>query len=121
MTHFDAPGPVPPPPPPQQQQPPGTPAAPVLPYMGAPTPEQLNTRTIHLFRQQIHAVGGLWIIFGGLAVGVGLYFLNEQVQSARASGAGIVGPGNLVVGVLLAIGALWVVVGVFACMKQMWA
>src|SRR5687768_15136969 len=115
MTQYDPPGSVPPP------MPAAPPAPGVLPYM-TPVVPQVDTRMVKQFRQQIHAVGGLWILFGGLALGAGI-FLMMGGDLGRAGGSGGGGGGGagaaagietMLVAILLGLGALWLTVGIFS-------
>lgn len=69
-------------------------------------------RTIRDFRSQMLALGVAWILLGVLAGGVGAYLLAN-------------GPFGNLEQILLAIVAvsalLWLTLGTFTCLKQMWA
>jgi hypothetical protein len=57
------------------------------------------------FRQQIHALGGVWIIIGSL------FCLALRPTHTGTDSLWVLG----------AIGVVWLLLGVFACLKQMWA
>ncbi len=73
------------------------------------------------FRQQILALGVLWIIFGVFALAVGIFFLvaSDQPFFGRAR----VDPNDakLTGGILLLFSAIWFATGIGSCVKQIWA
>lgn len=79
----------------------------------------LDRSLIKKFRDQIHALGALWIIFGAIAAGVGAFVV-------VGAGMGLMGVQGAEIPaflpfLILGLGVMWVVVGVFTCVKQMWA
>jgi hypothetical protein len=54
------------------------------------------------FRQQIHAIGGGWILLGFILLSIGP------------------GPGRIAVAIIGAVGLTWIVAGIAACLKQPW-
>lgn len=65
------------------------------------------------FRDQIHALGAVWLLIGGLMIAVGVAsFLGA---SDGAADDRFMGP------VLIGFGAFWLMIGVFALLKHMWA
>lgn len=77
----------------------------------------VDPEEITKFRREMHGLGGFWIFIGvlvvflGIALGSGAQGLN---QIPGGLGAGIA----VVFGIL---GAIWIGLGVFTCMKHMWA
>lgn len=71
---------------------------------------------IKSFRQQIHALGALWIILGGLALLVMALMLGNgnQMNAPRMDA-------QLQMITIGAMGAAWLLLGVFTCLKQIWA
>ena len=65
------------------------------------------------FRQQMHALGGVWIFLGSVALGLGI-FLAVYTPIRDASDP-------FLMGILLVSGILHLVLGVMTCCKQMWA
>ena len=60
------------------------------------------------FRQEIVALGALWIFLGLAAIGIAAFLLAESTQ-----------PGlSVTTGLVLATGCLYVVIGILACCKQ---
>lgn len=85
-----------------------------------PSPPQDVDRTmIRKFREQIHALGALWIFIGSLSSAVASYALqNGPDPTARI----MIGSEQRVFLVVLAgLGLTWLVLGVLTCLKQMWA
>ena len=81
-------------------------------------PQAIDPKLIHCFRQQIHALGALWIILGaanvalaGLALGtrIDLEFLFGTDQRAFWIIAGLVGLFSCAIGVLTCLKRLWAV------------
>lgn len=72
-----------------------------------------NRELLFKFRQQIHAVGALWIMAGGATILFGSYalFAAEPPEFLRGL------PGDL----LIALGFVWLILGVLTCGKEMWA
>jgi hypothetical protein len=68
-------------------------------------------RTIREFRQQSLALGAAWIILGMLAGIVGVVVagpLADQVD-------------GVLLGIVVVCGVLWTTLGVFTCLRKMWA
>jgi hypothetical protein len=87
---------------------------------GAPmtTPTVAMIKLVKDFRSQIHALGGFWIFIGGLvavlmvvASGTLVGQAGEVDENARL----------IAMGIFFAIGGAWIALGVFTCLKQMWA
>lgn len=68
---------------------------------------------IKKFRDQIHALGALWIILGGIGLASGLFLLTVR--------AGEVEDSTILAGILIVTGSCWFGLGVATCMKQLWA
>ena len=64
--------------------------------------------TIKKFREQMHALGALWIIIGAIALGLSLYTMNEMPGDENAFG---------VVVVFGFFGLLWFGLGIATCFK----
>jgi hypothetical protein len=88
---------------------------------GAPpahaSPGGIDRKFIKKFRQEIHAVGGFWIIIGALALGLAI--------AALASSDGpqfLFSPENAgLLAFICGLGTVWIVLGALACAKHMWA
>lgn len=65
------------------------------------------------FRDQIHALGAVWLLIGGLMIAVGVASFLGAFDGAADDR--FMGP------VLIGFGAFWLTIGVFALLKQMWA
>jgi hypothetical protein len=68
------------------------------------------------FREQVHALGGVWIFLGGLVV-VGAMYLSTVSQPLVFSLMGSPIP----LAVIAGMGCVWITLGVQACLKKMWA
>jgi hypothetical protein len=75
------------------------------------------------FRQQIHAVGGAWIVFGILLLPAASGISVGNLTGRTIDGKVVAGnPALLVVGNALGLLALvWIVAGVATCLKHVWA
>jgi hypothetical protein len=72
--------------------------------------------TIRKFREQIHALGGLWIFIGACAIVI------VAIASQGGDFAKRLGDADLVMlGVVMSLGGLWLTVGILTCFKQLWA
>jgi hypothetical protein len=69
------------------------------------------------FRSQIVALGALWLIVGGLAAVIGVDLNGSVSNEATLGPFGIAGLARL----LVVTGILSMVLGVCACLKQLWA
>jgi hypothetical protein len=87
------------------QSPAVEPSLPPLPLPGAG-----DLVMVKKFRDQIHALGALWLVIGGVGTATGVVLLVP-------SGGQDLLPGS----VLIAMGTLWLAVGLFSLSKQMWA
>lgn len=78
---------------------------------------RISRAVIRQFREQIHALGALWIIIGSLALGLAAVALsgNKDVE------ARIAGEYEVLVIILAVSGSLWLVLGIATLFKQMWA
>ena len=75
----------------------------------------VDRETIKKFRREMHGLGGLWIFFAILVTGVGIAAFGgniPNVDAEAATGLGVI---------MLLLAALWGVVGIFTCLKHMWA
>jgi hypothetical protein len=79
-------------------------------------PSAVDTQMIKKFREQIVALGALWIIMGCGAFGVAGFALAGN-QNPAAAPNGELPVLMIVVG---ALGLTWLVLGVLSCMKQIW-
>lgn len=73
-------------------------------------------KLVKQYRQQMHSLGALWIIIGGLAVILGIVFVANDHGVAEDEIVHYV-----MVGIFLVMGSLWLGLGVLTCLKQMWA
>ena len=72
---------------------------------------------VRMFRQQIHALGALWIIIGSLSVALAIVALQ-----GNSGVAGLVGNSDkIVLAIVFAAGAIWFVLGLLTCLKKIWA
>jgi hypothetical protein len=69
------------------------------------------------FRQQIHALGAFWIIIGGVAV----LLVVRMLRGTTLPDGGDEPRFFLVGGVVGLVGFAWIVLGVLACLKNLWA
>jgi hypothetical protein len=72
-------------------------------------PAPVDRVMVKKFRDQILALGVLWIIIGTLAAGLGVFGLG------RTSDAPVL------LSIVVILGLAWIVIGVLACLKHMWA
>ncbi|HYH66491.1 MAG TPA: hypothetical protein VD866_17490 [Urbifossiella sp.] len=79
-------------------------------------PPPVNRKIIRKFREQIHALGAVWIILGGLAEG--LVVVAQFVMKDAPRDIPLDSPFWLFVA---AVGLGWFMLGVCTCLKQMWA
>jgi hypothetical protein len=105
---------------------PGPGRPPTLGYSSPATaPGAIDRTVIKKFREQIHALGGLWILIGGLAGALVVFASAASGGAGAGAGGGITSPlaggGGLLLGVVGALALFWITLGVFTCMKQMWA
>src|SRR4051794_30585538 len=77
----------------------------------------VSRRTIRQFREQMHALGALWIIIGSVAIAAAGFALQGNVFLATSLGAGQ----QVLLLILVSLGVLRFMVGVLTCVKQMWA
>ena len=82
-----------------------------------PDAPAVTRKMIRKFREQIHALGALWIILGGLAGG--LVVVSQFVM--RDAGPRAMPLDSPIWLVIAAVAVGWIVVGVAACLKQLWA
>lgn len=78
--------------------------------------DAVDRDTVKKFRQQIHALGAFWIIIGCALSTVVLDLLDLR--------PGIIDmpDGNVaVLAVFFCVGLAWIMLGVLACLKQLWA
>lgn len=70
-----------------------------------------NRELLIKFRQQIHAVGGVWIFFGVMYLLLGSYvlFSNPGFLNIQSNGAMMLG----------GLGCVWIALGVYTCRKEM--
>lgn len=61
------------------------------------------------FRKQIHSLGAVWLLIGGLIIAIGVWILVES------------GEGMLLATPFFTGGLLWVAVGAFTLLKHVWA
>jgi hypothetical protein len=100
-------------------QPEFPPINPYQPSAPAPVLTAIDTRDAELrvkikkFRDQIHALGALWIILGGVSFALGLFLFTAA--NAELEGA------SILAGVVVVTGICWLGLGVATCLKQMWA
>lgn len=74
---------------------------------------RVDKELVRKFRREMHGLGGFWIFIGALA------FIAGIVIAAAGAGAAGVEPALGVVAVVL--GAGWIGIGVFTCLKHAWA
>ena len=79
-------------------------------------PEQM-TLVLTKFRQQITALGAVWIFFGGFGMVASGVMLARQKNMPMNDDVGLMGMMIL----LAIIGLVWFAVGIATCLKQMWA
>jgi hypothetical protein len=81
-----------------------------------------NLLLLKKFRSQIHAIGGLWIIFGVMG-GLGAFFMTALFitdgfgESERL--AELKGMATLLLAILVPSSIAWMLVGIFSCYKKM--
>jgi hypothetical protein len=80
--------------------------------------KEIDRTLVKKFRDQIIALGAVWLFLGFVAAAMAgvLMFGAPGNLNLGAGGA----PG-LLLAVLGVMGLVWLIVGVFTCMKQMWA
>jgi hypothetical protein len=69
------------------------------------------------FREQVHALGGVWIFLGGLVVVGAMYLSTVSQPLVFFSLMGQPMP----LAILAGLGCVWITLGVQACQKKMWA
>src|SRR4051812_32960329 len=68
------------------------------------------------FRDQIHALGALWIFFGVVACAIAaVAFSGNNFLANNVGGA------QLMLVIVGTMGALWFILGIMTCLKQIWA
>ena len=82
-----------------------------------PDEAKVRRRTVRQFREQIHALGAFWIIIGLVNFGLAALALNGDKDMSNR----IAGGYEVLVIVIAVLGALWLILGVATCFKQMWA
>ena len=80
-------------------------------------PQDVDRKMIRKFREQIHALGALWIIIGSLAGAITIIALQGSLDLAARVG----GEQQVVLFLIAGTGLVWFVLGVLTCLKQMWA
>ena len=80
-------------------------------------PPDVNRKMIRKFREQIHALGALWIFLGSVAGVIGVIALLGNPGLVDRDGD----DQQLLLGFIAATGFVWFVLGVLTCLKQMWA
>jgi hypothetical protein len=92
---------------------------PVLQYGTPVQPGEtpIDRSMIKKFREQMLALGVLWVLIGGLAA-IFVFYLNAR-RGATIGGFGTAE--GMIIGVVGALSAVWMVLGVMTCLKQMWA
>src|SRR5687767_106166 len=63
------------------------------------------------FRQQMHALGGIWIFLGAVALGLGIFTLVSPNLAVHP----------IVKGIMLVSGVVHLTIGIMTCRKEMWA
>ena len=83
-----------------------------------------DAKLIRKFRGEIHALGAFWMLIGLLTLGLGAA-IGTGVFGPVSGGLGQVNEQRdaapILAAVLFAIGALYLLVGLAACMKHLWA
>jgi hypothetical protein len=77
----------------------------------------VDRKMIRKFREQIHALGALWIIIGSLAGGIAIIALQGSPDYAARIGS----EQQVVLFLIAGMGLVWFVLGVLTCLKHMWA
>ena len=75
-------------------------------------PKAVDPEIVMWFRFEVYALGGFWIFIGSMAVIGGLYLAGASNLPGMAQGVGVY---------VFLLGCGWVVLGVFTCLKHMWA
>lgn len=84
-------------------------------YDDPPARPRVGKKEVRQFREQIHALGGLWVFFGLIVLGLTIAVL------AVGANVGVFGPDDQFYVILLAaIGLSWLTTGVLAFLKEMW-
>jgi len=78
---------------------------------------RVTRQTIRKFREQIHALGAVWIFLGSVAALVAGFAVLGSTSVAKLLGADVM----LLLVIIGAMGGLWLTVGILTCLKQMWA
>ena len=77
----------------------------------------VDPKLVRKFREQIHALGALWIIIGTLNSVLAVVAL----QGNRDLAVRIGGDQQWVLILIAGMGVIWFVLGVITCLKHMWA
>ena len=77
----------------------------------------IDRKLVRKFREQIHALGALWIFIG--TVTAVLAFVGLQGNADVA--ARVAGNQSALLFVMEVMGIIWLILGVLTCLKQMWA
>ena len=72
----------------------------------------VDREEIRKFRREMHGLGGFWIFIGALVGVAGLVVAGAGNVPAEA---------EAIVGTLILLGLAWIALGVFTCVKHMWA
>jgi hypothetical protein len=75
-------------------------------------PEAFDPEVVMWFRAEIYGLGGLWIFIGILAVIAGIFVAGARSLPDVVRGLGVY---------LFLSGCGFIVLGIFTCLKQMWA
>ncbi len=99
-----------------QLEPPAMPAA----RERSVPPGETDLEILEKFRQQIHALGALWIVMGAVSSGVGALNL-YRLWMAWGTGVSRDAMGSLMAAgaVTLGLGTVYIALGVLTCLKKM--
>lgn len=76
-------------------------------------------KMVKQFRSQMHSLGGLWIFFSIVVIGLGGLILSVTVNQMQDANVRAV---VMITGIIyLVLGVAWGAIGVCTCLKQMWA
>ncbi len=96
---------------------------PVREPLADPDRENPNVRSaisrgmVRKFREQMHALGALWMIMGAVAVAAAGFALQGSAFLANSLGA----TAQVLLFIIALLGVLWFSLGMLTCLKQMWA
>ncbi len=80
-----------------------------------PQSPDFDPATLKKFRDQIHALGALWIILGLIVLGLAAMVISGKVDLTKR----LDGDPSILLAIFFVSGSIWLVLGILACFKLM--